>query len=184
MDIWSTLQKCQFHNSEDGRQSPSQTCICSLPIYSYVRKKDTKMTNRELPELPEVNLADNNYCCDTHSSNTMTRAMEFDFETLDRDGPGFIFIMTDSLANCLPRSSEHRYKIASSRQPDRCLLEFRTRNIDVDLIWQVKVKRHIKAVHEIHDMLTDYNLHSNWFKCSLSLIMDAVSRVVRHYKWW
>ena len=177
--LLSTLQGCQFHNADpDGHHSPSLKCTCSLAHYSYIRKKSTKTTKDvKLPDLPQTMTCNNIY-----TSTSMTRAMEFDLETLDRQGPGFIFIMTDSIANCLPWSSEHRYKIASSRQPDRYVLEFRTRNIDIDLIWQVKVKQHMKAVREIHSMLTAYNLHSNWFKCSLSLIMDTVSRVVKHYK--
>ena len=108
--------------------------------------------------------------------------MEYTFETLVQDGPGFIFILTDSTHSTLSWSVEHCYKIASSRQPERCLTEFKSRNIEVDLIWKVKVGHHLQAVSEVHDKLDKYNLHSNWFKCSLSIIMDIVSKIVRQYK--
>ena len=81
------------------------------------------------------NLYHSNYC-DLHYADSL-RAMEYNFDTLDQDCPGYIFIMTDSVHNSLAWSAQHAYKIASSRKPERCLLEFQSRNIDIELIWQV-----------------------------------------------
>ena len=151
-----------FKVDKDGLPVKSQ-CTCTLAHYSYIR---------QLREAEET----------FHHTESPDRALEINVDTLDKDGPGFIFIMTDSLRECMPWSAESRYKVASSRRPERCLLEFRSRNVDIDLIWQVKVEHHVMAVREVHKTLTKYNLHSNWFRCSLSEIMEAISKVIKKYK--
>ncbi|KAK2150581.1 hypothetical protein LSH36_399g02025 [Paralvinella palmiformis] len=195
--LLDSIDDCKMHgpnsdvNDDDqGRDSVlAAKCTCSVAHYSYAEKpkaghhRNHFASPRNLPQL-DVDADERFY--DVYFGDTLTCAtmMRLDLANLDRDGPGFVFIMTDSIADCLPWSSEHRYRISSSRQSDRCPVDIRraARRVDVDLIWQVKVKQHIKAVREIHSHLTDYNLHSNWFKCSLSLIMDTVSRVVKRYK--
>ena len=164
---------CTLANSDvfqlDNNGLPVKAlCTCTLAHYSYIR------------QLKEAEHAEDN--CDLYFSDTNNRAMEINIDTLDKDGPGFIFIMTDSLRECMPWSAESRYKVASSRKPERCLLEFRSRNVDIDLIWQVKVEHHIIAVKEVHLTLCKYNLHSNWFRCSLSEIMEAIAKVIKKYK--
>ena len=143
-------------------------CTCTLAHYSYISQlKHVEENHQEYGDLYRV---------------TNDRALEINVDTLDKDGPGFIFIMTDSLRECMPWSAESRYKVASSRKPERCLLEFRSRNVDIDLIWQVKVEHHIMAVKEVHQTLRRYTLRSNWFRCSLSEIMEAISKVIKKYK--
>ncbi len=198
------FQLCHFNMDTPVPSTiTTTTCTCALPHYTYSTEEleaesspppthspaqlevpTTGLSNGG-PHCPDIHLCDNDWSDssdDNSSLTTTTPAMEINIDTLDREGPGFIFIMTDSIEHCLPWSTEHRYKIASSRQPERCLLEFRMRNVDIELIWQVKVDSHLKAVHEIQEQLNQYNLHSNWFKCSLSVIMEAVSKVVRRYK--
>ncbi len=123
-----------------------------------------------------------NYCDLYTLSESTLRAMEYAFETLDRDGPGFIFIMTDCIKQCLPWSLNCRYKISSSRQPERCLMEFRSRDIEIELIWQVHVQYHLSAVREVQGILMRYNLHTNWFKCPLSMIVETVATIAKKYK--
>ena len=147
-------------------------CACTLAHYSYGSSPTSSSTQ---PRTPHSH-------CDLYLPTTQDRAMDFTFDTLDQDGPGFIFIMTDSIHNCLAWNVEHRYRIASSRQPERCLLEFRARNIEIELIWQTKVTHHLKAVKEVHADLQAYNLRPYWYKCPLSTVMDAMATVVNKYK--
>ena len=120
------------------------------------------------------------------SSSAAVAAMQLYLDTLNRDCPGCLCIITvDSSGGAhdfSPWSPHQRYKVASSRNPQRWLAEFRARRIDVDIIWQVKVKQHLKACREVHEHLDQYHVLSNWFECSLSTIMEAMSTVVRKYR--
>ena len=147
-------------------------CKCTIAHYSYTKPKPIDHLGYSL----------SNYC-DVVFCDSALKAMEFNIDTLDKEGPGFIFVMTESLGDKqLPWSTEQRYKIASSRQPDRWILEFKSRNIEVDVVWQIRVQNHIKAVREVHSSLQQYNLHSNWFRCSLAIIIENVLNIASKYR--
>lgn len=159
-------------NCPDSKGLPvCDNCSCAFIHYSY-RRNLVETENSKNEKIDE----------DLCIKDECERAMELNFDTLDKDGPGFIFILTDSKHSTLSWSVEHCYKLASSRQPERCVTEFRGQNIDVDLIWKVKVRRHLEAIGEVHAHLSKHNIHSDWFKCSLSTIMEVVSKTVRQYK--
>ena len=147
-----------------------EECTCAINHYSLIHHSGGDDTFDEDDKCAVCKLA------------TKSKAMELNFDTLDRDGPGFIYVMTDSYHKYLPWSGEHRYKVASSRQPEKCLTEFKSRNIEIDLIWQVKVQCHLRAIKEVHSCLSDYTIQSNWFKCPLSVIMDIVSKIAKKYR--
>ena len=148
-------------------------CKCTIAHYSYQSK--TK-------PIDHIDYSLSNYC-DVVFCDSALKAMEFTIDTLDKEGPGFIFVMTEALGDKqLPWSTEQRYKIASSRQPDRWILEFKSRNIEVDVVWQIRVQNHIKAVREVHSSLQQYNLHTNWFRCSLAIIIENVLNIASKYR--
>ena len=173
------------------------SCRCSVVHYSVIPKPTATVGNPQPTGITSTSNATTTKCNSSGQrqmrttkqetlglflSDVPVSAMDFHMETLDREGPGYIFIMTDSTQNFLPWSTEYRYKIASSRQPERWLAEFRNRDIDMELVWQVKVRSHLRALTEVHLKLIGCKLHSDWFKCSLSMVMDTISRVVRKYK--
>ena len=149
-------------------------CRCTIAHYSYQSKSKP---------IDHIGFSLSNYC-DVVFCDSALKAMEFNIDTLDKEGPGFIFVMTEALGGDkqLPWSTEQRYKIASSRQPDRWILEFKSRNIGVDVVWQIRVQNHIKAVREVHSSLQQYNLHTNWFRCSLSVIIENVLNIASKYR--
>lgn len=110
------------------------------------------------------------------------RALEYTLETLDRDGPGYLFILTDSEDRPVTWSNEKRFRVASSNRPELCLAAYRSRNIDVDLLWQVKVSHHNKMAVDVQIVLEKHRLHSNWFKCRLSTIMETVYAIMSRYQ--
>lgn len=173
-----SLGQSSSQATSDSRDLPScNNCTCTLAHYSYISGQPSSPTDKDLS--PHQH---DSYCELFLNDSAIDRAMDFTFDTLDQDGPGYIFIMTDSIHNCLAWNVEHRYRIASSRHPERCLLEFRARNINIELIWQTKVNQHLKAVKEVHADLMAYNVRSNWFKCPLSTVMDTMAKVVSRYK--
>ena len=148
-------------------------CKCTIVHYSYQSKPKP---------IDYIGYSLSNYC-DLVFCDSALKAMEFNIDTLNKEGPGFIFVMTEALGDKqLPWSTEQRYKIASSRQPDRWILEFKSRNIEVDVVWQIRVQNHIKAVREVHSSLQQYNLHTNWFRCSLAVIIENVLNIASKYR--
>ena len=148
-------------------------CKCTIAHYSYQSR---------IKPIDHIGYSLSNYC-DVVFCDSALKAMEFNIDTLDKEGPGFIFVMTEALGDKqLPWSTEQRYKIASSRQPDRWILEFKSRNIEVDVVWQIRVQNHIKAVREVHSSLQQYNLHTNWFGCSLAVIIENVLNIASKYR--
>lgn len=183
-EAWPVVCTQASHMRIANRGIPScPNCQCSLVHYSIIPKERSQLTSTTFSNIKGgiMNTSEQAQL-NLHINETMSRAMQFHIDTLDKDGPGFIFIMTDTVQGFLPWSADQRYKIASSRQPERWLREFRNRNIDIDLIWQVKVRNHLLALREVHTHLQRCHLHSNWFKCSLSRIMDIISRIVRKYR--
>ncbi len=151
-------------------------CKCTIAHYSYGSKEQAPVDHLGYSSISSY--------CDVVFSDSALRAMQFNLDTLDKEGPGFIFVMAESLTGkkTLPWAAEQRYKIASSRHPEKWILEFRSRNIEVDVVWQIRVQNHIRAVKEVHASLQQYNLHSNWFRCSLAVIIESVLNIASKYR--
>jgi len=126
-----------------------------------------------------VDSNDNN-CIDLYL--TQSPAMEITINTLDKDGPGFIFILTDCLTQCLPWNTDCRYKVTSSRQPERYVQKFSKQNINIEIIWQIRVQHHILACKEVHTYLQTFKMHTNWYKCPLKVIVETVSKVAKRFR--
>ena len=120
--------------------------------------------------------------CKMYISESVVKAMQLNLVTLDKDGPGYIFVLTDCIDKCLPWAGDCCYKVASSRLPERHLMEFKLRSIPIELVWQVRVEHHQKALREVQSFLTDYILDANWFRCPLATIVDAVAKVAKRYR--
>jgi len=149
-------------------------CTCKLAYYSY--KKHTLHVN---DEKKHKDSNDNYFKYIT--SEIASKAHDIIADSLKKVGPGFIFVMTDCLTECLPWSLDCRYNIASSRLPERWLMEFRSNSIEVEIIWKVHVENHMKAMREVHSMLIKYRIENDWYKCPLSMIVTAVSKVAKRY---
>ena len=119
--------------------------------------------------------------CPLRITDTIVCAMPLNLETLKHDGPGFMFVMTDTTDDDTSWAIEHRYKIASSRQPNRWLTEFHTRNVAIEIVWRVKVGRHLEAMKEVYKNLTHFHVHANWFQCSLGTLIEELSEVAHKY---
>lgn len=124
---------------------------------------------------------DNN-CIDLYLSQSWGPAMDVCINTLEKDGPGFIFVLTDCLTQCLPWNTSCRYKVTSSRQPQRSVMEFNKHKIETEVIWQIKVQHHISAVQEVHTNLITYKLQTSWYKCPLKVIVETVSKVAKKFR--
>ena len=120
--------------------------------------------------------------CPLRIMDTIVCAMPLNLETLKHDGPGFMFVMTDPASNDdASWAIEHRYKIASSRQPNRWLTEFHTCNVAIEIVWRVKVERHLEAMKEVYKNLMHFHIHANWFQCSLGVLIEELSEVAHKY---
>ena len=121
--------------------------------------------------------------CPLRIPDTIVCSMPLNLETQTHDGPGYMFVMTDpSYNDGATWAVEHRYKIASSRQPNRWLTEFHTRNVAIEIIWRVKVGRHLEAMKEVYKNLTHFHVYANWFQCSLCTLIQQLSEVANKYK--
>ena len=121
--------------------------------------------------------------CPLRIPDSIVCSMPLNLETLKHDGPGYMFVMTRPTSNDGDSwAVEHRYKIASSRQPNRWLTEFHTRNVTIEIIWRVKVGRHLVAMKEVYKNLAQYHVYANWFQCPLATLVEQLSEVANKYK--
>ena len=121
--------------------------------------------------------------CPLRIPDSIACSMPLNLETLKHDGPGYMFVMTHPTSNDGDSwAVEHRYKIASSRQPNRWLTEFHTRNVAIEIIWRVKVGRHLVAMREVYKNLAQYHVYANWFQCPLYTLVEQLSEVANKYK--
>lgn len=155
-------------------------CRCTIAHYSY---------SSQTKPLDHLGHTLSNYC-DVVFSDSALKAMSFNIDTLDREGPGFIFVLAENnddapgatTGKMLPWTTAQRYKIASSRHPDRWVLELQSRDIELHVVWQIRVQNHVTAVREVYACLDAYNLHSNWFRCPLAVIIENVLNIASKYR--
>lgn len=183
------LQKSTFCNVVDGASFGAR-CTCKLPHYASYPSSPALSTE----SCPSCGKDEEDSGCHAATAaasarnqgqyykDFIIRALEYTLETLDREGPGFLFILTDSEDGPVTWSNEKRFRVASSNRPELCLAAYRSRNIDVNLLWQVKVSHHSKMAADVQTVLEKHRLHSNWFRCRLSVVMETVYAVMSRYQ--
>lgn len=78
-----------------------------------------------------------------------------------------IYIMSDRNQLFIPWSSPHLYRITNSFDKHS------------QVVWQFNVNDSKRTLKDITNILNSYRLHSDWFRCSLTTVMAAVSQAMR-----
>ena len=120
---------------------------------------------------------------DRLSRRRHTRAIDDEYDVMPSeskqsanvDEPGYIMVFSDAEQSKM--AGKELYKIVASADPNGYLNDLRLRHSDAAVVWQVKVRRTASALIDVNTLLKDSNLYSNWFKCPLEVIIDAVSTV-------
>jgi len=98
----------------------------------------------------------------------------------DDDGPGYVYVFTDTPADCLTHC---RCKISASRRPDARLRQAQLFNVDMRLVTAVRVSSRLAAATLLRQTLVDcaIPLTSDWFSVSLDVVVNSVMDVARIY---
>ncbi|CAD5120120.1 DgyrCDS8697 [Dimorphilus gyrociliatus] len=78
-----------------------------------------------------------------------------------------IYITSDKKQLFIPWSSPHLYRITNSFDKHS------------QVVWQFNVNDSKRTLKDITNILNAYRLHSDWFRCSLTTVMAAVSQAMR-----
>lgn len=171
------MDDSQFDYSSDSENScPEAEDFVAGNFGAEVVEKIEKWT---LEDLPSGNLAPSAPCTTSTSLPSSTTAPPP--PTTVQDASGFVYILTDASINVDLASPEIRWKVGSSKDPQKRCMQLRTGNLDLRLVAYFPVSLRLAAEAAAHAELAKQGRHISleWFKGDMGTIVESVFRAAR-----
>jgi len=170
-DVHDKILQLQNHEMTNGNTN-NNTCEKAT---THQNGSDCDMSKKH------VNIDENYNSDDELVDNVCTTVSISGRPTVD--GPGYVYVFTDTVLSASTTVSDYRIKIGASRHPFSRLRQAALFNVDIRLVSAVSVSARHAASRSVMDQLSGMALSDStgWFVGRLDSVLDALMNVSRQF---